>query len=127
MAFGGAPSFDSGGSNSPSIPALATTAWATLVPSFSAASTAKHRHHRGRRFMGGSCRNADNAARIIELRLNDGTTQTTFKQQTLEAGDTWRWTDEQDGLDLARLQAIEIRTTTTPTTALVAVANYLDG
>lgn len=126
MALGG-PSFTAGSSNDPAIGVLSTTSWVVICPSFANASALRRGGARGRRWTGGVCRNADNEARVVQLRLNDGVTQTTFREQTLEPGDSWVWTDEIDGLDLARAEAVEARSTTSPTTALSVVTNFADG
>ena len=126
MAAGGR-SFGGEAPNDPTVGTLPSTSWVTLVPAFSTSAALRRGSKRSRRWTGGTCRNADNVARTVQVRLNDGTTQSTIKSQTLEAGDTWQWTNDRDGVDLARAQAVEVRTTTTPTTALIVLANFVDG
>jgi len=126
MATPGGPSYASGSSNPPAINTITSTTWTEICPAFSAADAGRRKTARGRRWTGGSCRNSDSSSRVIELRIDDGTTQTTFKTVTLPAGETWVWINEHDGVDLARGEMIDVRSTTTPT-SLIVISNFVDG
>lgn len=126
MATTGGPSYAAGSSNVPAIKTITDTSWTEICPAFSAAGAGRRQTKRGRRWTGGSCYNSDGTDRVVQLRIDNGSTQTTFKSITVPAGETWVWTNDKDGIDLARDEVIDIRSTTTPT-SLIVISNYVDG
>lgn len=79
-----------------------------------------------RRWTGGWVFNADNAARIVELSIFDGTTRTIFRRNNLLADETLILTDAEDGIELAQAQRIEVQVTTAPTTSLSSAMTFED-
>ena len=126
------PGFASNSSaNDPTAFALAAdTNWDEVVPALDKTGAVPDRvkaGYKSRRWVGGKVRNTDSATHVVELRTNDGSATNVFESVSIPAGEIAVFTDEDDGLNLARSQALELRSTDAPTAdKVIGIMYYRD-
>ena len=118
----------SGPSTSTKTHLAADTNWVTAVPALSAANVKRRSAWRLRRMIYLNVHNGEaSTARIIQVRVNDGSNTFLVKSSSITASsDLTMTTDEM--IDLAAGESVEVRSTTNPTndTTVSIIAAFED-